>query len=98
MELKTNIFQSQKSQFKPFHVGVADMRTLSANNVLNGTKFKFHEKIEVTPTKHFTVVDAAIAINPVSGDVNVTLTIDYVNGNHSGIDVINASQLKEFLK
>jgi len=63
-----------------------------------GVRFKLHQKIEVTPSKSFTVVDTAISVNPVSGDVNVSLTIDYVNGEHTGTDVINASQLKEFLK
>lgn len=74
------------------------MRNVSANSVLNGVQFNLNQKIEVTPTKHFTVVDASISVNPVSGDVNVSLTIQYVDGNHSGIDIINAAQLKEFLK
>jgi hypothetical protein len=74
------------------------MSNVSAKDVLNGVKFNLHQKIEVTPSKSFTVVDAALSVNPVSGDVNVSLTVDYVNGEHTGTDVINASQLKEFLK
>lgn len=74
------------------------MTNLSANDVLNGVKFKLNEKVTVSPTKHFTVVDAAFSVNPVSGDVNVYLTVDYVYGNSTGTDIINASQLKGFLK
>lgn len=74
------------------------MNNVSAKDVLNGVIFKLHQKIEVTPSKNFTVVDTAISVNPVSGDVNVLLSIDYVNGEHTGTDVIKASQLKEFLK
>lgn len=70
----------------------------TASDVLNGVKFNLNERINVSPAKHFTVVDANLSINPVSGDVNVYLTIDYVNGEHSGTDIIHARQLKEFLK
>lgn len=74
------------------------MINLSAKDVLNGVKFALNEKVTVSPTKNFTVVDAAFSVNPVSGDVNVSLTVDYVYGDSTGTDVINASQLKEFLK
>lgn len=74
------------------------MTDVTANDVLNGVKFKLHERVNVSTHKHFTVVDASLSVNPVSGDVNVSLTIDYVNGQHTGTDIINASQLKGFLK
>jgi hypothetical protein len=74
------------------------MSNVTANDVRNGVKFKLHERVNVSTHKHFTVVDASLSVNPVSGDVNVSLTIDYVNGEHTGTDIINANQLKEFLK
>lgn len=74
------------------------MTPILANDVLNGQPFKLNQQINVSPEKHFTVVDVALSVNPVSGDVNVNLTVNYVYGDKTGTDVINARQLKEFLK
>lgn len=69
-----------------------------AKDVLYGLSFKLNEQINVSPEKYFTVVDVGLSVNPVSGDVNVNLTVNYVYGDKTGTDVINARQLKEFLK
>jgi len=74
------------------------MSNLSAKDVLNGTKFKLHQQVEVAPDKKFTVVDVSISVNPVSGEVNIQLTVDYVFGDKTGTDVVKSTQLKEFLK
>jgi len=87
-----NTDASIKSLFGDF------MTDTLAKDVLNGLSFKLNEQINVSPEKHFTVVDVSLSVNPVSGDVNVNLTVNYVFGDKSGTDVINSRQLKEFLK
>lgn len=74
------------------------MTLILANDVLNGHPLKLKQQVNVSPDKHFTVVDIELSVSPVSGDVSVYLTIDYVFGDKTGTDVIDSRQLKGFLK
>lgn len=71
--------------------------TLTNNSVVDGSPFKIGEKIVVSDTKSFTVVDAMFRLDMDMKTMDVTLTVDYEVDGRKGTDKVALSRLHSWL-